>query len=299
VAIDGKRLERLAKDAAFQGTPAVSRNGSGTKVFLTGLTADNTTLVEIVSQDGVTFKRFASGRPVIDDGGQFVAWVTNLQASATSTGVVKALAFAGGEEVPIVFTNASPARFEFAPGGQYFLLAEPQSAVAILPGWDSLIQPVPFLTPSATNMGQYSPGCQAVLRTSSPTKPLFRLPNDFYASAIFTRSNQIMVSGSRFIFGTVPKPGRPDLGSDEAWALVFCQDGSTYRLTAQLDLSRFNGVLDLDPVTGMLLVRGKGDMFAKWGLFDPENRKYVSLGAAGAHGFFVAPAFSKYLESHW
>jgi hypothetical protein len=298
-AIDGKRLERLAKDAGFQGMPAVSRNGPGTKVFLTGRTADNTSLVEIVSQAGVTFERFASGRPVIDDDGELVAWVTNLQARATAKGVVKALAFTGGEEIPIVFTNASPARFEFAPGGQYFLLVEAQSAVAVLPGWNSLLQPVPFLTPNATNMGQYSPACQAVLRTSSPTKPLFVLPNDFYASAIFTRSNQIMVSGSRFIFGTVSKPGRPDLGNDKAWALVFSQDGSTYRLTGQLDLSRFSGVLDLDPVTGMLLVRGKGDMFAEWGLFDPENRKYVSLGAAGAHGFFMDPAFSKYLESHW
>jgi hypothetical protein len=89
------------------------------------------------------------------------------------------------------------------------------------------------------------------------------------------------------------------LGNDKAWALVFSKDGSTYRLTGQLDLSRFNSVLDLDPVTGILLVRGKGDMFAEWGLFYPDSRKYVSLGAAGPHGFFMDPAFSKYLESHW
>jgi hypothetical protein len=51
------------------------------------------------------------------------------------------------------------------------------------------------------------------------------------------------------------------------------------------------------PSTGTLLVRGKGEMFAKWGLFDPKTGTHTSLGSAGAHGFLLDPEFAKYLGS--
>lgn len=78
--------------------------------------------------------------------------------------------------------------------------------------------------------------------------------------------------------------------------MVFSKDGSGYRLNSQLDLSRFSGVLDLDAATGTLLVRTKGEMFARWGLFVPDSAKYTPLGSAGAYGFFLDPKFRKYLE---
>ena len=74
-ALDGRRLERLGGAAGFQGQPRVCRNGAGTKLFLTARMEDNTTLAEIVSQHGAAFKRFPSGRPVLGENGELVAWV--------------------------------------------------------------------------------------------------------------------------------------------------------------------------------------------------------------------------------
>lgn len=297
--VDGELYDRLTRDAGFKGPAGVSRDDSGTKLFLTGQTADGGTLVKIISQQGVRLERFASGRPVVDDNGKLIAWVTNLHQGASAAGVVKGLCFAAGDVIPIVFTNAFPATFEFSPGGDYLLLDEPTIPVAMLPGWTSAPQPVPFLTPSSTNMGGYTTRWQAVFRTSLPTKPLFRLPYDFYARAIFARSNQIVVSGFKFVFGAGSKSGRPELEKHAAWALIFSEDSSGYSLAKQLDLSRFVGVLDVDPATGMMLVRAKGEMFASWGQFDPKTGKYKSLGHAGAHGLFLDCEFSKYLGNRF
>jgi len=185
-AVDGKCFKRLVEKAGFPGQPAVSRNGPGTKLFLTGRMTDGTTLVEIVSQEGVELKRFTSGRPIVNDAGKLVAGVTNY-ATTSATGVVKSLAFATGEEIPIVFKNASPATFEFSPGVEFFLLSQSRNSAGIPLTWASAVHPVEFLTAGATNMGGYQPAWQGVFRTSVPMKPLFRLPNDFYARAIFTR----------------------------------------------------------------------------------------------------------------
>jgi hypothetical protein len=294
-------LERLTRDAGIQGTPIVSRNRLGTKLFLTELLADHVTRVEIVSQDGVAFKQYASGRPVLDDNGELLAWVTNLQAATSASGVVKALAFATGEAIPIVFTNASPASFQFCAGGSFFLLEQPAKpdAKKIPAAWVSADQPIPFLTSTATNIEGYIPTWQGVFATGAPTNPLFRLPNDFYAGDIFVRSNDLVVSGFKLILGAGSKPGRHDLDKDVAWALVFTQDGGRYRLTKQLDLSKFVGIVDVDPRSSALLVYGKGEMFAHWGIFDPEKGSYKSLGSAGGNGFFLDQAFSEYIKRRW
>lgn len=299
VAVDGKRLERLTSDAGFPGVPGVYRNGAGTELFLTGRMPDNTTLVKIVSRDGMSFKRYPSGRAVVGEYGELVARVTNYQAAASAAGVVKALAFSSGEAIPIVFTNGFPARFEFSSGAEYFLLDQTSIPAAMLPGWTSAAQPVLFLTPGAMNMGGYSPRWQAVFRTTSPTQPLFRLPSDFYANGIFTRGGWVIVSGFKYTFREGSKSGRPEVEKQRAWVLFFSEEVPTWKLTSQLDLSRFNGVLDVDPTSGMLLVQGKGDLFAKWGLFDPGTDNFKSLGHVGAHGFFLDAEFSKYLESRW
>jgi hypothetical protein len=209
------------------------------------------------------------------------------------------LAFTSGGSIPIVFTNDVSTTFGFSPGAEYFFLNQARNPAGLLPGWASSPQPVTLLTLGATNTGSYAPRWKGVFRTSSPTNPLFRLPNDFYATAIFTQSSMLVVSGSKTVFGTGPKAVQPELGDSEAWALVFSEDGSSYRLVGQLNLSRFNCVLDLDPTTGMLLVRGKGDLFARWGLFDAKTGTYKSLGEAGANGLFLDPGFSKYLKSRW
>jgi hypothetical protein len=283
---DGKCFKRLTQDAGFQSVPLVCRNETGTKLFLIGRTPDGKSLVEIVSSDGVRFKRFECGRPVLRDDDQMVCCVTNHRA----------LRFANGEEIPYRFTNDPPVRFEYSPSGTYVLFDRSDKPATMPLGWKSAPQLVAFLTPSATNMGDYTPHWVGVLCSTEPTKALFRLPNDFYAYNIFARADQIAIFGYKFVFGADGKPGRPGLEKDKAWGLVFSQDGPGYKLSGQLDLSRFNSVLDLDPATGTLLVRTKGEMFAKWGLFVPDSGKYTSLGSAGAYGFFLDPRFCKYLE---
>ncbi len=278
---DGKCFKRLTQDAGFQSVPFVCRNEAGTKLFLIGRTPDGRSLVETVSSDGVRFKRFECGRPVVGDDDQLVCCVTNHRA----------LRFADGEEIPYRFTNDPPVRFEYSPSGTYVLFDRSDNPATMPSGWKSAPQLVAFLTPSATNMGDYIPHWVGVLRSTEPTKALFRLPNDFYAYNIFARADQIAIFGYKRVFGTDGKPGR-----DKAWGLVFSQDGPGYRLSGQLDLSRFNSVLDLDPATGTLLVRTKGELFAKWGLFVPDPGKYTSLGSAGAYGFFLDPRFCKYLK---
>ena len=298
-AIDGRVFDGLTRDSGFQGAPGVCRSGPGTKLFLTGQTNDGATLLQIVSREGIAFKRFASGPYAVDDDGNPVAWATNLQAHTSTNGATKALAFATGEEIPVVVPGAFPSTFEFSPGGEFFLLDQPAIPAAMLPGWASAAQPVAFLTANATNIGGYAPRWQAVFLTSQPTKPLFRLPNDFYGHGVFTWGDLVVVSGFKFVFGTGSKPGRPDLQGETAWALAFGHREPGYELTRQLDLSRFTGVLDMDPVSGMLLVRGKGEIFADWGLFDPRTGKYKSLGRAGAHGLFLDCQFSNYLGSRF
>jgi len=299
VVISGKNLERMAKDAGFPEPPHVSRNGSGTKLFLTGQMPNNTALVEIVSADGITFKRFAPRRVVLDNTGNLISWVTNRQTAPSPSGVVKALAFGNGDEIPLVFTNVIyPGSFEFSWDGDYFLLDQPTNAPAMLPGWTSVPQPMPYLTPSATNIGGSSPRWKSIFRTSAPTEPLFRLPNDFFARQVFNQSNQVLVSGLKYIFIKGSKTGQSEV-EDKAWMLIFSKSGSSYNITSQLDLSRFGGVLDVDPATGLLLVIGGEDILAKWGLLDPKTGKYKSLGFARENGFFLDPGFSKYLEEHW
>jgi len=286
-AIDGKLLERLARDAGFQSLPGVSRNGSGTKLFLIGRVAEHITLVKIISTNGVIYKRFATGRPVVDDNGNLISWVTNHHA----------LVFASGEAIPIAFNNGAPATFEFSPGGGYFLLELARNSPGVPPDWIAAAQPTLCLTAGGTNITGYSPRWQGVFPTSGPVKPLFRLPNDFYPMKVFTRNNQIIVFGNKYTFRASAQPGTLQLDGEVAWGLVFSEDGSGYRLTSQLDLSRFSGVLDVDPATGMLLVRTKGEMFARWGLFNPETGKYESLGPAEAYGFFLDPGFAKYVKT--
>ena len=78
-----------------------------------------------------------------------------------------------------------------------------------------------------------------------------------------------------------------------AWGLVYSPADSGYRMTRQINLSRFGGVFDMDPETGTLLVRTKADMFPKWGLLDPATQQYKSLGYAKAWGFFLDPQLAK------
>jgi hypothetical protein len=251
-----------------------------------GRTGDGKTLAEIVSSEGVKLKWFDCGRPVLGDDDQLVCCVTNHRA----------LRFANGEEIPYRFTNEPPVRFEYSPSGTYLFFDRSDNPATLPPGWESAPQPAPFLAANATNMGAYKPRWVGVLRSAEPARALFRLPNDFYAYNLFGGTNQICVFGYKFIFGAGGKPARPGLEKDKAWGLVFSQDSPGYKLSRQLDLSRFNSVLDLDPATGTLLVRTKGDMFAKWGLFVPDSGKYTSLGSAGAYGFFLDPKFRAYLE---
>jgi hypothetical protein len=299
VVISGKNLERMAKDAGFPEPPHVSRNGSGTMLFLTAQMPNNTALVEIISADGITFKRFAPRRVELDNDGNLISWVTNRQTAPSPPGVVKALAFGNGDEIPLVFTNAiHPGSFVFSWDGDYFLLDQPTNAPAMLPGWTSAPQPMQYLTPSATNIYGSWPRWRSIFRTSAPTKPLFRLPKDFYARDVFNRSNQVLVPGLKLISKEGSKTVQSEFEERE-WMLIFSEGGSSYKLTGQLDLSRFGGVLDVDPATGLLLVIGQEDILAKWGLFDPKTGNYKSLGFAKEHGFFLDPEFSKYLEEHW
>lgn len=283
---DGKCFQRLTQGLGFQTVPFVCRNEAGTKLFFIGRTGDGKSLVEIVSSEGVKIKVFDCGRPVLGDDDQLVCCVTNHRA----------LRFASGEEIPYRFTNEPPVRFEYSPSGKYLFFERSDNPGTMPPGWQLAPQPVPFLTASATNIGAYTPRWVGVLRSTDPAKALFRLPNDFYAYNIFGGTNEVFLFGQKFVIGARGKSRRPGLESDKAWGLVFSQDGASYKLSRQLDLSRFSGVLDLDPASGTLLVRTKGDMFAKWGLFVPGSGKYTPLGSAGAYGFFLDPKFRKYLE---
>ena len=283
---DGKCSQHLTQGAGFESVPFICRNEAGTKLFLMGRTAHGKSLVEIVSSEGVKFRQFDCGRPVLGDDGQLVCCVTNHRA----------LRFANGEEIPYRFTNEPPVRFEYSPSGTYVLFDRSDNPATMPPGWQSAPQLVSFLTPNARNMGAYTPHWVGVLRSAEPTKALFRLPNDFYAYNIFASTNQVSIFGYKFVFRADGRPGRPRLEKDKAWGLVFSQDGPGYKLSRQLDLSRFNSVVDLDPATGALLVRTKGEMFTKWGLFEPDSGKYTSFGSAGAYGFFLDPKFRKYLE---
>jgi len=283
---DGKCIQRLTRDAGFQSVPFVCRNQAGTKLFLVGRAGDGKSLVEIVSSEGVRFKRFECGRPVLGDDDELVCCVTNHRA----------LRFASGEEIPYRFTEDPPVRFEYSPSGTYLLFDRSDNPATMPPGWESAPQPVPFLAANATNMGAFKPHWVGVLRSTEPARALFCLPNDFYAYNLFGGTNKISVFGYKFVFGAGGNPVRPGLEKEKAWGLVFSQDGTGYKLSRQLDLSRFNSVLDLDPATGTLLVRTKGDMSSKWGLFVPDSGKYTSLGSAGAYGFFLDPKFRAYLE---
>ena len=115
-----------------------------------------------------------------------------------------------------MFTNDVSTTFGFSPGGEYFFLNQARNPAGLLPGWASAAQPVIFLTPGATNTGRYAPRWKGVFHTSSPTEPLFRLPNDFYGTAIFTQSNQIVVSGSKSVYGIGPKSALPGSVDSEA-----------------------------------------------------------------------------------
>lgn len=283
---DGKCFQRLTQNAGFESVPYVCRNEAGTKLFLMGRTADGNTLVEIVSREGVRFRKLNCGRPVLGDDDQLVCCVTNHRA----------LRFANGDEVQYRFTNEPTVRFEYSPGGAYLFFDRTNNPETMPSGWESAPQLVPFLTSGATNMGAYIPHWVGVVRCADPANALFRLPNDFHASNIFARTNEVFIFGLKWVFGGEGRRGPTESENLEAWGLVFSPNGTGYKLSGQLDLSRFDGVLDLDPATGTLLVRTKGDMFAKWGLFVPGTGKYTSLGLAGAYGFFLDPMFCKYLE---
>jgi len=290
LAIDEQQFERLAGDVGFQGTAVVARNSAGTKLFLTRRLTGHMSSAKIISTNSVVPERFATGRAILDDNGSLISWVTN-------NGLPKGLAFATGQTIPLLVTNHMASRFEFTPGAEYFMLDEPLAAAGTVPAWMAAPQPVPFLTAGATNMGGYVPTWDGVFRSAEPTKPLFRLPNDFYASGIFTRSNEVIVSGFRSAFGRSSQSGRQPMKGHPAWVLVYSGNGFGYGLIRQLDISRYDSVLDVDPTTGILLVRTKGEISAEWGLFDPETGKYKSLGRARAFGFFLDPTFAEYVKS--
>jgi hypothetical protein len=304
VAVDGKLYDRLTKDAGYVEMAGVSRNSRGTKLLLKGPIAEsNGILVKIISEHGVEIIRLPSGRCEIGENGNAVAWLTNAETIASGApGAHWALSFATGEKIPIGATNGQVGRFDFSPEKQYFLLVEPSVQAAMLPGWATASQPVSFLTPNATNMGGYSPPWRAVFRTSSPAKPLFRLPNDFCEAnaSIFDRGPEIFIAGSRLMFGTGTKPIPP--GQDKkyrVWVLVYSDIGHGYELVRQVDLTRFSGLLDVDPTSESWLVRTRGEIFARWGLFNPDTGKFKSLGLAGAHGLFLDCGFAGYLKTHW
>jgi hypothetical protein len=279
-ALDGKRLEAAVRESGFRDTCFARRGKAGTKLFLTGRAADGKTLVEIISNAGVQSKRFAARRLELDDDGQPVCWVTNHSA----------LAFARGELIPIVFTNELPATFGFSPGAEYFFLNQ----AGMLAGWRTANQPTLFLAPRVKSIAGYSPRWSAVFRSAEPTKPLFRLPEDFSVRLLFARKDGLYIFGYKFVLGAASR-----VVGEEAWGLVFSNDGAAYRLVNQLDLSKFGGVLDMGPVSGKLLVVDKRDFLGTWGVFDPKTLEYRSLGLRKPYGFFLEPDFCRYLEGKW
>ncbi len=286
-ALRDNRLELLTRGPGFAGSPSVDRDQAGTKLVIAGRMSDGKSRVEIVSTNGRKFDTFACGRPIIQDQGALVCCVTNHRA----------LKFANGYEIQIVFTNQRPARFEFSHGGGWFFLDLPPKAAAEVTAWRPTPQPIPFLTPGATNTGSYDPAWVGVFRSVEPNAPLFRLPNDFFASRIFlTSTSQILVSGFKFVFGARGHSGRPPLESDIACALIFQRTPAGYTLERQIDLSKFAGVVDVDSTAGTLLVQDKADMDPRWGILDPNSGTYRPVGVAAAWGFFLEPALARHLQ---
>jgi hypothetical protein len=155
---------------------------------------------------------------------------------------------------------AAPSGFDFSPGGGFFFYFSDIASGA------------------------------AVFRSSDPQRPLFEVPRGFMPQNIFVATNTVFLFGKKF------KPGS---AKTAASGLVFSLDGKAARLKREIDLSRFGGVLDMDPSTGLLLVEGKGDLVRRWGLLNPETGEYKSRGRSQGAAFFLDEALVKRLERRW
>ncbi len=165
----------------------------------------------------------------------------------------------------LVFGNAqkvprtAATRFGFSPNRDYFFLSEGTNSASI------------FQTVDLRN-------------------PLFKLPQDFEPQTIFSPTNEIYVFGLRF--------GRRRYHTD-TWGMVYSNNGTSFHLQKEIDLSRFGGVDDMDTTTHRLLVESKGEILRTWGLYDLITQKYRSFGLCRGRGLFLDTHFRKFLEARW
>lgn len=127
----------------------------------------------------------------------------------------------------------------------------------------------------------------AVFRSSNPSRSLFELPEGFMPQKLFFRAGLVFVFGHKF------KPGN---SKTSAAGLAYSLDGKRASLQREINLSRFAGVTDMDPGSGLLLVEGKGELLRRWGLFDPKRDKYTPRGWAQGSGLFLEKQLIKSLE---
>lgn len=127
-------------------------------------------------------------------------------------------------------------------------------------------------------------------RANAPLKPLVELPRAFMPQRLFARSNHLFVFGRKY---------EPSPTKSTAWGFVYSLDEAPASLVREINLSRFGGVVDMDPATGVLLVNSKGDMFRTWGLYNTENNTYTPLGPERGFGFFLDGRLCKYLHHRW
>jgi hypothetical protein len=130
----------------------------------------------------------------------------------------------------------------------------------------------------------------AVFRSSDPSHSVFELPQDFMPQKLFSQAGLVFVFGQKF------KPGNP---KTSAVGLVYSLDGIRASLQKEINLSRFAGVTDMDPNTGLLLVEGKGELLRRWGLLDTKTGKYTARGWSQGSGLFLQRQLIKSLEPLW
>jgi len=242
--ISADQVDQLTSEFGYKphNNCQVSRNETGTMLFLSSPIRGGGTLVQIVSHSG-TRTNFVEGRaPVVNDDCSPICYIAK-----------NAFKFSSGCEILRTFAG----RIGFCPSRDYFFRCE-----------------------SVTG---------AVFRTSTPEIPLFELPKTFWPQSIFLRTNDI------YLFGRKTEPGA---NRSVAWGLVYASKGG-FRLENEIDLSAFNGVCDMDPNRGLLLVTRGFEMFEKCGLYDLEAEEYRSLGRIRGDGLFLDESFRRYLEEHW